>query len=50
MKRLMLLSLAVALVLPAALVAFYSFHEVTVHQAAVSHYTYHPVHTHYIYG
>jgi hypothetical protein len=34
----------------AALAAFASFHEVTLHQLAVSDYTFHPVHTHYIYG
>lgn len=39
-----------ALILPTALVAVYAFHEVSVHQAAVQAYRFHPVHTHYIYG
>jgi hypothetical protein len=41
---------SLALVAPSAIAALSTFHEVTVHQAAVSHYHFHPVHTHYIYG
>jgi hypothetical protein len=41
---------SLAPVVPSAIAAISTFHEVTVHQAAVSHYHFHPVHTHYIYG
>jgi hypothetical protein len=39
-----------AMVIPAALAAFASFHEGTLHQLAASDYAFHPVHTNFIYG
>jgi hypothetical protein len=40
----------IAIAVPTAIAAYYAFHEVSLHQVAVSQYRFHPVHTHFIYG